>query len=394
MVKINNYIQPALFILFFLILIFLFSLSTPLNSILNIKFTALNEKVESVVTIYINVLPKDIAQAVINSFIALRENAIARNIASTILLLNFPTAILITAKSLIDTIVAILKLSNSPTLTARIFYPLINYLKIEKGEKPWGVVYDAITKKPIDPVLVSISTHENGVGEFTQTRVTDIQGRFSFLVTPGRYILKAEKTNYSFPSKMIKSTTDGNFKNVYHGEVIEVENPYIINLNIPMDPLSFDWNQSIKLPDQNDILMFTNQKGRSTLIITGAISSLISYILLPMALNLILIFVYLFNFLFVKTNIQRKMWGIVYNKTTKEIVPRVEIKAINKAFNVTMANTTTDHMGRYFLLLSQGTYTIKVETPAKENEKPQILAQIDNVTVNKKKQIINFDIWV
>lgn len=107
---------------------------------------------------------------------------------------------------------------------------IFNFAK--KKEKPWGVVYDSRTKLPIDPALVTIAVHENGVGEFKQTRTTDIEGRFSFLVTPGKYVLTAEKTHYRFPSRVVKGQEDGEYKNVYRGEVIEVENPYIINLNI------------------------------------------------------------------------------------------------------------------------------------------------------------------
>lgn len=391
--KITKYIQPFLFAILFFILILAFYFPE-VNSYLDINLNPINKNIENLTSVYIRLLPNDIKNSTYNLYNGLATSETLQTILAFLLPVNFAAAILICAKGLFDTVGALLNLSKSPSLTARIFFPLIGLLGIDRKAKPWGIVYDADTKQPIDPAVVTISTRENGVGEFTQTRITDIQGRFTFLIAPGHYILKALKTNYVFPSKIVKGQTDGKFQNVYHGEIIEVTNPDIINLNIPMDPMSFDWNQSIKPKNKNVILNFAKEKGRLILIITGTLTSALSYILSPLALNLAPLLIFPLNLAFVKTNIQRKMWGIVFNQKTKEPVPRVEVKAINIAVNLTLAHTATDHLGRYFLLLSQGTYTLKVEAPASAGEPPTILAQIDNVVVSRKKQIINFDIGV
>lgn len=391
--KIKKYIQPFLFAILFFVLILAFYFPE-VNSYLDINLNPINKNVENLTSVYIRLLPDDIKNSTHKLYNGLATSETLQTILTFLLPVNFAAAILICVKGLSDTIAALFNLSKSPSLTARIFFPLIGLLGIDRKAKPWGIVYDALTKQPIDPAVVTISTHENGVGEFTQTRITDIQGRFTFLIAPGHYILKAQKTNYVFPSKIVKGQTDGKIQNVYHGEIIEVTNPDIINLNIPMDPMSFDWNQSIKPKNKNVILSFAKEKGRLILIITGIFTSALSYISSPLALNLAPLLIYPLSLTFIKTNIQRKMWGVVFRKKTKEPVPRVEVKAINKAVNLTLAHTTTDHLGRYFLLLSQGTYTLKVEAPANAGEPPITLAQIDNVIVTRKKQIINFDIAV
>lgn len=387
------YIQPFLFAVLFFVLIFAFYFPE-VNSYLDINLNPINKNVENLTSIYFRLLPNDVQNSADKFYNGLTANLSFQAFLTLILPVNFAAAILICVKGLSDTIAALFNLSKSPSLTARIFFPLIGILGIDRKAKPWGLVYDARTKQPIDPAVVTISTHENGVGEFTQTRITDIQGRFSFLIAPGHYIIKAQKTNYVFPSSIVKGQTDGRFQNVYHGEIIEVTNPDIINLNIPMDPMSFDWNQSIKPKNKNIILNFAKEKGRLILIITGTLTSVISYALSPLALNLVPLLIYPLSLTFIKTNIQRKMWGVVYSKKTKEPVRGVEVQAVNKAVNLTLAHTTTDHLGRYFLLLSQGTYTLKVEAPANADETPKTLAQIDNVIVTRKKQIINFDIGV
>lgn len=312
-----------------------------------------------------------------------------------LLYLNFLSVSILTAFSVGQTFQTLrIRTGSMPSFTGRVFFLFLPvFTNRAKKEKPWGVVYDSVTKQPIDPAMVTISVHENGVGEFKQTRVTDIQGRFSFLITPGRYVITAEKTNYLFPSSIIKGAQDGKYKNVYHGEVFEVENPYIVNLNIPMDPQGFDWNQSIKGGTPQRVLELLNENKRSILIGAGLLSTVLIYLFLPMALTLLVGGFYAFNMLFIKTYIEQKLWGTVIYRITKEPAPRLIIKAIRKPFNLTVAHTTSDHLGRYFLLLAQGAYTIQVELP-KDDGTTEILKKVENINVTKKKEIINFDIGV
>ena len=128
-------------------------------------------------------------------------------------------------------------------------------------------------------------------------------------------------------------------------------------------------------------------------IILGIIIALKSYIFLPSAINIILLILYPINLLFVKTQIQKKLWGTIYYKENKTPAQRVSVKAINQKVNIALGHTTTDHLGRYYLLLSQGTYTIVVES-AEKNQLPKILSKIENVQVTKNNEVINFDIAI
>src|SRR3990167_9570159 len=276
------------------------------------------------------------------------------SLAQIILTVNLIGAVALTAISISQTFYTIKNRKKLPTLTARIFFLFLPLLGKTKAGKPWGVVYDALTKAPIDPVVVTIAVHENGVGEFKQERITDIEGRFSFLVTPGRYVITVEKTHYLFPSKIIKGETDGKYKNVYHGEVIEVENPYIINLNIPMDPEGFDWNQSIKPSVGNATILYLRENARNILLLTGFTLMVIAYFLSQNGWYLGIGSLYAFNALFWKIQKEQQLWGTVSYRITGELLPRVTVKAIRKPSNITVGTTTTDLLGRYFLLLSKG----------------------------------------
>ncbi len=312
-------------------------------------------------------------------------------IAQIVIYFTLGVAILLTVLSIAQCFNSVFHFSKNKLLRPRMFF--LFAAKSRAKNKPWGVVYDSVTKLPIDPAVVTIVVDESGVGEFKQTRITDIEGRFSFLVTPGHYKLTAEKTHYLFPSKVVQGKSDGKFKNIYHGEVIEVENPYIINLNIPMDPEGFDWNQSIKPKAKSNLAPLLHENARSILLLAGFTAMVIAFISWRNIWFLWIGGIFVVNTLFFKVEKTEQLWGTVFYRINKEPLPSVTVRAIRKPYNITVGTTTTDQMGRYFLLLTKGKYTIQVETVGAD-KKPQILKLIENIEVAKDKEVIDFDIGI
>ena len=119
------------------------------------------------------------------------------------------------------------------------------FFSLRKTKQFWGIVYDSVTKQPLDPALVKLVY----VDELdTQTCVTDLSGSYGFLAHPGKFKLLAKKTNYEFPSKLVAGDRDGIYENLYHGEFFELADDFeVIAPNIPMDPVGKDWNQTAKL---------------------------------------------------------------------------------------------------------------------------------------------------
>lgn len=363
-----------------------------MNNFIN-YFLAVNEFVRATINNFIVILPQNVRGLTENTVVLLRSQNVLSDLVIVLISINLVVAALVSAKSIVDTLAAIAGLGRNQSFNARVFFLLKILSYGGKKQKQWGIVYDSVSKKPVDPAMVTISTSDKRLPDLKQSRVTDVDGRFSFLVPPGSYVINVEKSNFRFPSKIIEGKTDGRFGNVYHGEVIEVANPNIINLSIPMDPVSFDWNQSVK-PTNHILFDFLKENFRFALIMLGVGFSAVTYIILPIALNLSLIFVYLFNLLFWKGYTQKRLWGVVRSKITGEAMQSVGVRAIRMPYNLSIAYTITDYIGRYFLLLSQGKYTIQVETIAGKGEKPDILAKFENVLVNKKKDVISFDIGV
>jgi len=94
-------------------------------------------------------------------------------------------------------------------------------LGIRKKTRPWGTVYDSVTKQPIDPAFV---TARDQSGKVVAEPITDIDGRYGFLLPDGTYYISAKKTNYEFPSKkMVGKSSDELYANLYFGEPVTIK---------------------------------------------------------------------------------------------------------------------------------------------------------------------------
>jgi hypothetical protein len=123
------------------------------------------------------------------------------------------------------------------------FNNLIGLLTFRKKRRPWGTVYDSVTKAPVDPAYVELFDQE---GRKAAEAFTDLDGRYGFLVPQGNYSMLVRKTNYVFPSKMLNiSGQDVIYHNLYFGGSFTVSDTVVHD--VPMDPHGFDWNQSEKL---------------------------------------------------------------------------------------------------------------------------------------------------
>src|SRR5581483_3636913 len=130
-------------------------------------------------------------------------------------------------------------------LILRTIYELLTFFGLRKKRRRWGTVYDSNDKQPLDPVMMELIDADSG--SILEQAITDLTGRFGFLDRVGKFLIRARKTHYQFPSTKITGQSDGVYDNLYHGEVIEVkESGDVLSPNVPMDPLAFDWNQKDK----------------------------------------------------------------------------------------------------------------------------------------------------
>lgn len=270
---------------------------------------------------------------------------------------------------------------------------LLSALGLKKRNRPWGTVYDSVTKQPIDPAYVTLK--KIGTKE-ENTSITDLDGRYGFLVTTGKYTLEANKTNYTFPSKkLLGRKEDALYNNLYFGEEINVSDAgTLISQNIPMDPIKFDWNEFVK--GQKKIMKFYSRREKIVRIVTdwifniGFVVSILSLFLVSAPYNLIIFGLYIILALFRKFGYKQKALGSLTDKNNDPL-PFAIVRAFSAELNVEITNKVADMIGRYYCLVPKGKYYVKVE---KKNDDESYSLVYTSPVIDAEGGIINKNIVI
>lgn len=251
-----------------------------------------------------------------------------------------------------------------PLIPFRIWSLLLTVLGIKKRTRRWGVVYDSQTKQPLDPAYVSLKNLE---GETVSTAITDIDGRYGFVVEPGTYALLVNKTNYIFPSaKLAGKHGDELYDNIYWGDYFNISTPgEVITRNIPLDPLNFSWNEFEK--EKRNL---TSSFKRKDLLISkmanvffniGFVLACIAFIVTPQPYNGIIFASYLFVLIIRKIGIKTKNKGNVIEKLTGMPLSYGIVRVFYTDIGQEIAHSVIDKYGNFYCLVKNGTYTVKIE---------------------------------
>ncbi len=238
---------------------------------------------------------------------------------------------------------------------------ILTSLGIRKKRRHWGTVYDSWNKQPIDPALVELI--DEITGKVIKQSITDISGRFGFLDYPGKYRIRASKTHYQFPSRLITGSTDSIYENIYHGEIITIsEKNDLITPNIPMDPVAFDWNQQakqkiIKFHPKLEIAVLW---GLDFIFWLSLAFVIFNFIFEPNILNDIFVVFYVL-LAFVRRLIpDHKLFGRVESKTMNVVGLIVEI-SLKQMPQMTFNRTLAKRVGKFFMMAPKGDYILRVK---------------------------------
>ena len=249
-------------------------------------------------------------------------------------------------------------------IPARVLSLIMFSFGIKKRNRPWGTVYDSVTKQPIDPAFVTL---KNLQGKEVATAITDLDGRYGFLVVPGIYTLHVRKTNYSFPSqKLAGKTSDPLYDNLYFGEALEIKNQGdVIAKNIPLDAEGFNWNEFVK-KSQHLTVFYSRwdvaiRRASNIFFVVGFIVAIIAFFAAPYPYNTLILGGYLFLWLLRVLGIKPKPFGHIINKTTGMPSPFAIIRIMVPGSNVQVAHKVADQYGKYYCLVPKGKYYITIE---------------------------------
>ena len=248
------------------------------------------------------------------------------------------------------------------------FLPFLQYLFTapilffwRRRRKGHGVIYNAISKAPIDLAVVRLFKIEDGAsdarGRLVKSRVTDKGGRYFFLVQPGKYRLMVTKPGFQFPSDYLTGeTTDGAYLDVYHGEMVEVTaDNAVITANIPLDP-----SQAAKYHEPASIrhrkVLRTVQH---TVAVAGVVASFVFAIVRPTLFSVSMVVLQIGIYLLARRLARPHKpisWGIVYDKETGRPLSRVVARIFEPKYNKLLETQVTDSKGRYAFMLGPNQY--------------------------------------
>ncbi len=297
---------------------------------------------------------------------------------------NIVTPILL-ALALLNTVPLILALSIYllPYLHLLFLEPLL--ILFGKKRKKWGVVYNALTKIPIDLALVRLYRKNDNM--LVQTRVTDKEGRYIIIAKePGKYYLSVTKPGFISPTRYLRDENqDTKYLDLYHGEVIEVtEKDAVITANIPLDPA-----EKMVLPIKEVVRSYLLKNLRLIISYIGMVLALLIVIIYPTVITIGALILHVILFLIFRRMIvpaKPKRWGIVYDAENKAPLHQAIVRIFDTRFNKLLETQVTDRNGRYAFLVGKNEYQLLTE---KEGYKPKEVKPVDLV---KNEEIVNLDV--
>lgn len=262
---------------------------------------------------------------------------------------------------------AVITVALANTATATQAANVLNYLRFlftqpflllgRRRRKPWGVVYNALSRAPVELAVVRLLRADSGLQ--IQSSVTDAKGRFSFLVPSGRYRLQVVKPGFLYPTEILKAAkTDLSYTDVYHGEEIEVKADVTLTVNIPLDPLS---RQEVPRKIVIRLMLRRVQAVVGLLGLFVAFGALIiapSWIMLGFFVAQILLY-FIFRRLAIPP--RPKDWGIVYETGSKKALDRTVVRIFNKRFNKLLETQVTGKDGKYHFAVGKDIYYVTAE---------------------------------
>jgi len=230
---------------------------------------------------------------------------------------------------------------------------------VRRKKERWGVVYNSVTKRPVDLAVVRIYTADSS--QLVRTLVTDKQGRYQFILKPGKYFMSVEKKGFKFPSGLLNNAgVDGNFQNVYYGSIFEVTEKETISPPIALDP-------SQKLESPKGILRkYFMRKGQSALTMIGPTLAIASFVINPQWwVGAIVVSQLAMYGIFKKLGIgeKAKSFGEIKDVDEKKKIGRSIVRVFDSKFNKLLDTQVADSNGRYAFLVGNQIYYLTADKP-------------------------------
>jgi hypothetical protein len=253
-----------------------------------------------------------------------------------------------------------------------------------KKQKRWGVIYNSLTKQPIEYAVVRLLHFESRL--IVQTRVTDKLGRYVFYAKPSNYLIDVSKPGFTFPTKFLSnSKEDGEHMGLYHGEMIALADESPISFNVPLDPITTE--DSVRTILFHNVLRIIQH----VIALTSAILSFLVMIVVQTGPSLFvflaqMLFYYLFRRLSLPA--KSKPWGKVYDASNDRALRNVVVRIFDKKYNKLLETIVTDGKGRFGFFADKNLFYVTAEKPGYTKFTSEDLDLVNT----KRETVIDFNI--
>jgi hypothetical protein len=245
---------------------------------------------------------------------------------------------------------AILVFSALPLLLTILSVPgaLFQFIGVFLGrsqKKPWGIIKDAITGKPLSFAICNI--YQQGSSFKTGQVITDLEGRYGFSLNPGNYRLEVRKAGYKTFSTTIK--------------IIEKYDSYVYDVELSPATSTSTSKVSAQVKLKNILINNFNKVSR-ILFISGFAISLFSLSLDQSALNFIIVILYtVMAFINILPKLtERSKYASVVSEATDLRIPFAQIKIFDPESMKLIDTKTTNQDGYFDFYGEPGKYAILV----------------------------------
>ncbi|MEX0930308.1 MAG: hypothetical protein WDZ79_01375 [Candidatus Paceibacterota bacterium] len=246
----------------------------------------------------------------------------------------------------------------------RLWALLLSLLGLKKKYRPWGTVYDSVTKQPLDPAYVVFQDQN---GEEVATSITDLDGRYGFVAQKGTYHIVANKTNYRFPSlKLAGQTEDELYSDLYFGGEFEIQSDgKTVIRNIPMDPEDFDWNE-FKKRDKKLMKFYSKRDVIWSKLVTaffyfGLIVALLALWVAPAPYNLIIFGLYVVMLVVRFFGLKPRTYGHLVDAETGVPLSFAIVRVYQEGQKHEITHKVADEYGRFYCLIPKGRYYLEID---------------------------------
>ena len=327
------------------------TVTPPVKGTINIVKNAIVKAIKFIEDIIVKIA-KVIVAAVKKTFVLVAD--VSKKVAE-----NTPVEVAVVAVAVTATIASDIRLLSRLGL---LFVP-----PAWPKEKPaWGIVYDAVSKKPIHRAVMRIFSEPDGKQRDIQT--SNKRGGFGFLVPKGKYVITVSATGFSFPSHILAAHTDGKYINLYRGGKITIsasskENieKAPIMINIPMDPS----RMAVLDIAVVGALSFIHKLAttiRVPVMIIGTLASVYLSVEYSRFIDWFILSIYLVLWaLEIRNLLNRKAYGIIIDDSDRPV--SLAIVRIIDAQGKIVATVVTGDDGKYFSSINAGAYRFDVTKP-------------------------------